>query len=74
MLDLSGFCEKYHVGDHIRGLLEDAGFKTAGALAEISEDSLKQAKLKIGEIGELKRAVREFISTEGQDVTIRAAA
>jgi hypothetical protein len=59
-MDLGLFCETYGVDESIRTTLEREGFKTAGALVEISEGTLEE-KLKIGEIAELKRAVREFL-------------
>ncbi|KAJ6514793.1 hypothetical protein DFH09DRAFT_1287964 [Mycena vulgaris] len=73
-LPLADFCQQYEINETIQGILEREGFETAGAVLEISEASLK-AKLKIGQIGELRRALREFISKEllDSDVSVEAA-
>ncbi|KAJ7744251.1 hypothetical protein DFH07DRAFT_1063424 [Mycena maculata] len=63
-LTLAEFCEKYGLNDTIRQVLEKEGFETAGALLETTEPTLKEAGLKIGQIGELRRALRVFLSAE----------
>ncbi|KAJ7450553.1 hypothetical protein FB451DRAFT_1374665 [Mycena latifolia] len=63
-LPLAEFCQQYRLNGTLRDKLIEAGFETAGGLLEISEDNLQTAGLKIGEIGELRRALRELISKE----------
>jgi hypothetical protein len=61
-VSLADFCRDHGVSDTIQHILAKEGFKTAGAVLEVSEDILRTTRLKIGEIGELKRGLREFIS------------
>ncbi|KAJ7789418.1 hypothetical protein B0H14DRAFT_2627251 [Mycena olivaceomarginata] len=60
-VSLAEFCRDHDVDDTIRDILAEEGFKTARAVLEVSEDTLR-TRLKIGQIGELKRGLREFIS------------
>jgi hypothetical protein len=60
-MSLEKFCQDYHISVNIQTHLKKHGFTTAGGLLEITEVDLKEANLKIGEIGELRRALREFI-------------
>ncbi|KAJ6537363.1 hypothetical protein DFH09DRAFT_1400526 [Mycena vulgaris] len=62
-IPLADFCQEYGINENIQRILASEGFETAGAILEISETGLKDT-LKIGEIGELRRALREFISKE----------
>ncbi|KAJ6511812.1 hypothetical protein DFH09DRAFT_1100112 [Mycena vulgaris] len=62
-IPLAEFCQEYGINENIQRILASEGFETAGAILEISETGLKDT-LKIGEIGELRRALREFISKE----------
>ncbi|KAJ7744240.1 hypothetical protein DFH07DRAFT_963774 [Mycena maculata] len=61
-LAMDEFCRKYGLSDTIQQTLAKEGFQTAGALLETSEASLKDAGLRIGEIGELRTAFRVFLS------------
>ncbi|KAJ6493014.1 hypothetical protein C8R45DRAFT_1073087 [Mycena sanguinolenta] len=61
-MTIAKFCEQYHVNDSIRALLETAEFETAGSLLDVTEETLKEVGLKHGNIAELKRALREFLS------------
>ncbi|KAJ6511814.1 hypothetical protein DFH09DRAFT_1324222 [Mycena vulgaris] len=60
-LALAEFCHEYHLSAEIHDRLDTEGFETAGALLEISEATLKDAKLRVGQIGELKRALKDFL-------------
>jgi hypothetical protein len=57
------FCQQYHLNQGICKLLNDAEFESAGALLEVAEGNLERAGFKQGQIAELKRALREFLST-----------
>lgn len=63
ILKVDEFCEKYHLNHEICERLQSEKFETAGALLEVAEDSLEKAGFKQGQIAELKRALREFLST-----------
>jgi hypothetical protein len=62
-IGLADFCHKYKINEKIHELLAQEGFTTAAALLEISESTLKETGLKIGQIAELKRALRALLST-----------
>ncbi|KAJ6476332.1 hypothetical protein C8R45DRAFT_1077248 [Mycena sanguinolenta] len=61
-LSMGDFCQKYHVSDKIRKLLEEEGFETAGQLLEVTDADLREAGLKGGQIAELKRALKDLVS------------
>ncbi|KAF8150277.1 kinase-like domain-containing protein [Mycena galopus ATCC 62051] len=56
------FCLQYRVSDKIRQLLDEEGFETAGSLLEMSDMSLKEAGFRVGQIAELKRALKELVT------------
>ncbi|KAJ7450005.1 hypothetical protein B0H11DRAFT_2289374 [Mycena galericulata] len=62
ILKVAEFCQQYRLDDSIRKLLQNEKFETAGALLEADESSLEKTGLKQGQIAELKRALREFLS------------
>jgi len=64
-LSVQEFCRKYKVGDEIRGLLENEGFKTAGALLEVSDSDLKDAGFRSGHVAEVKRALKDWLFSQG---------
>ncbi|KAJ7681378.1 hypothetical protein B0H17DRAFT_1333751, partial [Mycena rosella] len=61
-LTVAEFCREYHVSDRIRFLLDRQGFETAGALLEVSDVYLLDEGFKGGQIAEMKRALKEFLS------------
>ncbi|KAJ7681370.1 hypothetical protein B0H17DRAFT_1182052 [Mycena rosella] len=64
-LTIDDFCDKYHLRMEIRQILKEEGFETAGALLETSADALSP-RLGIGDIAELKRALRTFLTGDGR--------
>ncbi|KAJ7656599.1 hypothetical protein B0H17DRAFT_1098341 [Mycena rosella] len=64
VLTVEKFCTEYALGEEIQKLLEDAKFQSAGALLEVAEGDLEKAGFKLGQIAELKRALREFLAPE----------
>ncbi|KAJ7354081.1 hypothetical protein DFH08DRAFT_804000 [Mycena albidolilacea] len=62
VLTVNDFCQQYHLSQEICKLLNDAKFESAGALLEVAEGNLEKAGFKQGQIAELKRALREFLS------------
>jgi len=63
-LSVAEFCKEYRLSDEIRELLQNEKFETAGAVLEAAEGNLEKAGFKQGQIAELKRALREFLSTK----------
>ncbi|KAJ7450046.1 hypothetical protein B0H11DRAFT_1928429 [Mycena galericulata] len=63
-LKVADFCKQYHLSDEIRQLLEKEKFETAGALLEVAESNLEKSGFKQGQIAEVKRALREFLSVK----------
>ncbi|KAJ7681372.1 hypothetical protein B0H17DRAFT_1076481 [Mycena rosella] len=72
-LNLDDFCQTFGISEDIESRLRAAEFKSAGALLEISETDLKEVGLKIGQIGELRRALREFLSREMRSVSVETS-
>ncbi|KAJ6569079.1 hypothetical protein B0H19DRAFT_1349971 [Mycena capillaripes] len=68
ILTVGQFCQDYGVGDEILNLLYEQGFKTAGALFEVSDVSLLEHGWSNGQIAELKRALKEFLASCGINV------
>ncbi|KAJ7499609.1 hypothetical protein FB451DRAFT_41510 [Mycena latifolia] len=68
-LTVAEFCQECCLSDKIRNLLDKAGFETAGALLEVSDVSLLEDGFKRGQIAEMKRALKEFLSKHGVSVT-----
>ncbi|KAJ6587899.1 hypothetical protein B0H19DRAFT_1097361 [Mycena capillaripes] len=64
-LSLAEFCQEYKLSDKIHQLLDDQGFETVGALLEVTDTDLKDIGFKIGHIAELKRALNDFASKNG---------
>lgn len=62
-LHVAEFCQQYRLSDDIRELLENEKFETAGAILEVAEGNLEKAGFRQGQIAEVKRALREFLST-----------
>ncbi|KAJ7450548.1 hypothetical protein FB451DRAFT_1186658 [Mycena latifolia] len=60
-LSVTQFCQDFHVSNKIRNLLVNQGFETAGALLEVSDISLLDVGLKVGQIAEMKRALTQFL-------------
>jgi hypothetical protein len=63
-LSVVDFCRQYRLSDEIRRLLLEEKFETVGAVLEAPENNLEKAGFKQGQIAELKRALREFLSTK----------
>ncbi|KAJ7359331.1 hypothetical protein DFH08DRAFT_931886 [Mycena albidolilacea] len=63
-LSVAEFCRQYRLSDEIHRLLETEKFETAGAVLEAAETNLEKAGFKQGQIAELKRGLREFVSTK----------
>ncbi|KAF8130493.1 hypothetical protein K438DRAFT_2032204 [Mycena galopus ATCC 62051] len=63
-LSVAEMCKQYRLSDEIRDLLLAEKFETAGAVLEAAEGNLEKAGFKQGQIAELKRALREFLSTK----------
>ncbi|KAJ6473843.1 hypothetical protein C8R45DRAFT_1217507 [Mycena sanguinolenta] len=63
-LTVEEFCAKYGLDAKIKKLLQDAEFQSAGALLEVSEEDLKHAEFKLGQIAELKRALRDWLNVK----------
>jgi hypothetical protein len=61
-MKISDFCHQYCINTNVLELLEKSGFETAGALLDVTEDNLKDVGLQPGNIAEMKRALREFLS------------
>ncbi|KAF8187067.1 hypothetical protein K438DRAFT_1973240 [Mycena galopus ATCC 62051] len=68
-LSVDDFCEQYRLNGEIQKLLQDEKFETAGAVLEAPEANLEKAGFKQGQIAELKRALREFLSTQMEVTT-----
>ncbi|KAJ7499624.1 hypothetical protein FB451DRAFT_1358744 [Mycena latifolia] len=68
-LTLAEFCQEYRLSDKIRNLLDEAGFETAGALLEVSDVSLLEDGFKRGQIAEMRRALKEFLTNQGVPIT-----
>ncbi|KAJ7116283.1 hypothetical protein C8R43DRAFT_1137958 [Mycena crocata] len=68
MLTVADFCKRYHLSTEISNILKNEGYQTAGALFEESDATLKDLGLKIGQVAELKRALKEFLSLEKSPV------
>ncbi|KAJ7450002.1 hypothetical protein B0H11DRAFT_2201994 [Mycena galericulata] len=62
VLKVADFCKEYHLSDDVRELLENEKFETAGALLEVAEGSLEKSGFTQAQIGELKRALKEFLA------------
>jgi hypothetical protein len=60
-LTVGAFCHAYRLSDRIRNLLDEQGFKTTAALLEITDDCLREVGFKVGQIAEIKRALRQFL-------------
>ncbi|KAJ6487950.1 hypothetical protein C8R45DRAFT_1097803 [Mycena sanguinolenta] len=63
-LSVADFCKEYRLSDEICQLLLDEKFETAGAVLEAPEGNLEKAGFRQGQIAELKRGLREFLSTQ----------
>ncbi|KAJ7892845.1 hypothetical protein B0H14DRAFT_3854723 [Mycena olivaceomarginata] len=63
-LSVAELCRQYRLSDEIHRLLETEKFETAGAVLEAAEANLEKAGFKQGQIAELKRGLREFVSTK----------
>ncbi|KAJ6461678.1 hypothetical protein C8R45DRAFT_1080771 [Mycena sanguinolenta] len=61
LLTIEKFCETYDLDKNIKELLENEAFGSAGALLEVSEEELRKANFKLGQVAELKRALREWL-------------
>ncbi|KAF7351211.1 hypothetical protein MSAN_01552200 [Mycena sanguinolenta] len=55
------FCEKYHLGDEIRHLLQQHGVKTLQSLLDVGDLPLDEMGFKIGHIAELKWALNKSV-------------
>ncbi|KAJ6514788.1 hypothetical protein DFH09DRAFT_1431435 [Mycena vulgaris] len=64
-LALAQFCTQYKLSHKILDLLHEAGFETAASLCEVTEKTLKEANFKVGQIAELKRALKQFSLNNG---------
>ncbi|KAJ6461675.1 hypothetical protein C8R45DRAFT_1220661 [Mycena sanguinolenta] len=60
-LPIKDFCENYRLDEKIEKLLKDQAFDSAGALLEVSEEDLRAVGFKLGQVAELKRALREWL-------------
>ncbi|KAF8132148.1 hypothetical protein K438DRAFT_1788047 [Mycena galopus ATCC 62051] len=60
------FCREYSLDETIRILLEHRGFQTARALCTVSDSSLKEAGLLVGQIAELRIALQAFRASEAE--------
>ncbi|KAJ6461673.1 hypothetical protein C8R45DRAFT_1108426 [Mycena sanguinolenta] len=60
-LPIEEFCNDYRLHVKTKELLENEAFDSAGALLEVSEEDLREANFKLGQIAELKRALREWM-------------
>ncbi|KAJ7789415.1 hypothetical protein B0H14DRAFT_2627249 [Mycena olivaceomarginata] len=69
-MSLAEFHEK-HIDKETYELLVKEGFTTVAALLEISESTLKETGLKMGQIAELKSALRTLLLTT-DDISIVA--
>ncbi|KAK7039478.1 hypothetical protein R3P38DRAFT_2899761 [Favolaschia claudopus] len=63
-LSVTDFCKQYRLSDEIKKLLLNEKFETAGAVLEAAESNLEKAGFKQGQVAELKRALREFLSSK----------
>jgi len=55
------FSRRYRLSDDIPILLGREGCVTVKGLLEFSQEDLEEIRLKVGEIAELKRALKEFL-------------
>jgi hypothetical protein len=60
-LPVAEFATQYRLGPRIIDALDKVGFESAGALLTVSEADLKDAGFQVGQIGELKRALNEWV-------------
>ncbi|KAJ7122384.1 hypothetical protein C8R44DRAFT_981518 [Mycena epipterygia] len=62
-LTLAQFCQDYHLSNRIRlALKETHGFETTEELFDVLENVLENKGMKIGQISELKGALRKFVA------------
>ncbi|KAJ6587881.1 hypothetical protein B0H19DRAFT_1300195 [Mycena capillaripes] len=64
-LSVAEFCHEYKLSDKIHKLLDGQRFETVGALFKLTDTDLKGAGFKIGHIAELRRALNDFASKDG---------
>ncbi|KAJ6461679.1 hypothetical protein C8R45DRAFT_941067 [Mycena sanguinolenta] len=60
-LTIQQFCAKYGLNGEIKGLLENAEFKSLGALLEVSEKDLESIGFRPDHTEELKNALRKCL-------------
>ncbi|KAJ7499610.1 hypothetical protein FB451DRAFT_1205957, partial [Mycena latifolia] len=59
-LAIDAFCQGYHLSQELSVLLKETGFETAGAIFDIAKDTLEEAGFKMGQVAELKWALRQY--------------
>jgi len=62
-LTIEEFCKDYGLDEAIRHCLERQKFKTAGALLEMTKSDFGKVGLDMGEIAELRSALKSFLQT-----------
>ncbi|KAJ7789416.1 hypothetical protein B0H14DRAFT_3503027 [Mycena olivaceomarginata] len=70
-LAVSCFCERNRLSAEIRSWVEQEKFVTTAALFEVSDVALTAAGLKGGDIAEIKRALKDFLSEHGIEMPPR---
>ncbi|KAJ6482963.1 hypothetical protein C8R47DRAFT_1133390 [Mycena vitilis] len=58
-LTVAEFCRQYRVSQEIQEILEKEGYETERDLLEVTDGTLEKAGLEIGQIAELRRALKE---------------
>ncbi|KAJ7657853.1 hypothetical protein DFH06DRAFT_1197302 [Mycena polygramma] len=58
-LTVAEFCRQYRVSREIQEILEKEGYKTERELREVTDGTLEKVGFEIGQIAELKRALKE---------------
>ncbi|KAJ7734877.1 hypothetical protein B0H16DRAFT_1695796 [Mycena metata] len=61
-MPIKEFCEKYKISQDLLARLEKEGFTTVGALLEAMNFQLEDKEFGLGNIAELKRALKQYIS------------
>ncbi|KAJ7113613.1 hypothetical protein C8R44DRAFT_741195 [Mycena epipterygia] len=59
---LAAFCKEYELDDTILRVLQGKGYSTVGALCAEFAVNLTDAGLTVGQIAELKQALKQFLS------------
>nr|GAT50621.1 predicted protein [Mycena chlorophos] len=69
-LSVADFCKKYRLSPAIQKILEEEEYAFASSLLELSDEDLKDLKLKRGQIAEVKRALREYLASQNVETVL----